>query len=59
VRPKIVVISCGKNNKYGHPHTETLNRLKGTGAKILRTDEMGTIVIRTDGKNVDISKLVD
>lgn len=41
------VISCGKDNKYKHPHTETLERLSAMGFdgnNILRTDEIGTIV---------------
>ena len=41
------VISCGKDNKYKHPHTETLERLSAMGfdgKNILRTDEIGTIV---------------
>ena len=43
VTPSEAIISCGKNNKYGHPHKETLNILKNNKVKILRTDELGTI----------------
>jgi len=49
VRPEYAVISVGKKNRYGHPHQETLDRLNAVGAKILRTDELGTIVFRSDG----------
>ena len=44
----LVVISCGKDNKYGHPHTEVLDRLKDMGFsddRILRTDLSGDIVV--------------
>ena len=41
--PKYSIISVDKNNKFGHPNTETLNALKNS--KILRTDKLGTIKI--------------
>ena len=47
VTPKISVISCGLDNKYGHPHKETLEKLEGT--QVYRTDIEGTIEIVTDG----------
>lgn len=47
VQPKISVISVGEGNKYGHPRTEVLNRLNNT--EILRTDQLGTIVLESDG----------
>ncbi len=45
------VISCGKNNEYGHPHTETLNRLQSVDATVYRTDRQGHIVatLKKDG----------
>jgi competence protein ComEC len=42
-RPKEVVISVGKDNKYNHPHREILDRLNKLGIKIRRTDLEGTI----------------
>lgn len=45
IQPQIAVISCGKNNSYGHPHEETLKRLEDVGSKVLRTDESGAISI--------------
>lgn len=56
VNPEYAVISVGKDNDYKHPSSSTVTRLKKNGIKILRTDEMGTIVLRTDGKNVEIKK---
>jgi competence protein ComEC len=43
VHPRLAVISCGKNNRYGHPNPEVLERLAGAGAKVYRTDTMGDI----------------
>ena len=54
VNPSYAVISSGKENKYGHPHEETLVTLAKFSQfplKILRTDEAGTIVMKSDGKN--------
>ncbi|MDH4359040.1 MAG: MBL fold metallo-hydrolase [Candidatus Berkelbacteria bacterium] len=51
VKPKYAVISVGENNQYGHPTQAVLDSLAGIGAKILRTDELGTISFETDGKN--------
>jgi len=44
VRPSIAVISCGKNNSYGHPADATIKRLTTIGAVVYRTDESGTII---------------
>ena len=46
------VISVGVGNSYGHPEAVTLKRLKNYGMEIFRTDEQGTIVCDTDGKNI-------
>ena len=54
VSPEYAVISAGKENKYGHPHEAVLDRLAAVGAKTLRTDEMGTIIIKSDGKSLRI-----
>lgn len=52
VRPKKVIISCGKNNPYSHPHREVLDRLEWMGCDILRTDEMGAVVIGEDNDSL-------
>ena len=52
VNPSIAVISCGAGNKYGHPNQETLDKLNAKNIEILRTDELGTIVITSDGKTI-------
>ena len=56
VMPKYAVISVGKNNKYGHPSEAVLSRFRDAGAKVLRTDELGTIIIESDGKNLTIKE---
>lgn len=48
--PDTAVISCGANNLYGHPHQEVLERLSACGAEILRTDEMGSVVVTISPK---------
>ncbi len=54
VNPQYAVISVEKGNDYGHPHKETIERLAQKGVNILRTDEMGTIVLVSDGSNIKI-----
>ena len=48
VTPDISVISAGVDNSYGHPHAETLERLSDVGTYLLRTDEMGEIIVTYD-----------
>ncbi|MBR2188062.1 MAG: ComEC/Rec2 family competence protein [Eubacterium sp.] len=52
VKPEIAVISAGINNRYGHPHKETLKRLKGVSAEIYRTDQGGAVTVIYDGRHV-------
>ena len=46
VKPEIVCISVGKDNPYGHPNSELLERLSDFGCAVYRTDQQGTITIR-------------
>ena len=46
VSPEICVISCGRNNVFGHPAPIVLERIRNIGAEIYRTDKSGTIVLR-------------
>ena len=55
VTPQYAVISCGKNNSYGHPAADVLKRLETIGVKILRTDQLGTIRFVTDGENITVT----
>lgn len=54
VRPSLAVISCGKNNRYHHPHQETLDRLSEAGCRIYDTRYAGAIAFRTDGRRLRI-----
>lgn len=52
VHPAFAVISCGKGNEYGHPHDVVMNRLAAVNCTVLRTDLLGTVVLRSDGTTV-------
>ena len=57
VDPDYAVISCGFDNKYGHPHAQTLTRLNAMGISLYRTDTDGTVVLLTDGETLNFTKL--
>ena len=52
VMPQYAVISCGKDNKYGHPTEQTLSRLRQAGSTVYRTDLQGDIICESDGSKV-------
>ena len=52
VNPKIALIGVGRDNKFGHPNEETIQRLKNMKVKIYRTDEMGEITIKINKKGM-------
>ena len=52
--PRFAVISVGRDNNFGHPAPEVVERLQKNGIKIYRTDEEGAVVCRTDGKTLRI-----
>jgi len=54
VRPQIAVLSYGKDNSYGHPHPEVIERLEERGIASWATEEQGMITVRTDGKELEI-----
>lgn len=54
VDPTYAVISCGKNNIYGHPAYATLASLEEEDIQTYRTDLQGTIVITSDGRNISV-----
>lgn len=46
VHPQYAVISAGKNNRFGHPHSEVLKILSNSQSKLLRTDLLGDVVVK-------------
>lgn len=57
--PEAAVISCGKDNKYGHPHKETLRRLNHAGCRIYNTAMGGAVTIVTDGNKICIGSFLE
>lgn len=55
VRPSFALISCGTGNAYGHPHADTLERLRAVGAQIYRTDLNGTVHLTCDGEHITVT----
>lgn len=55
VNPTYAIISTEKGNDYGHPHKETLTRLKNQNVNVYRTDIDHTIIATSDGNNITIS----
>lgn len=56
IKPELSLISCGKNNRYGHPHAELLERINYVGSEVVITYESGAITIQTDGKRMVVTK---
>jgi len=54
VAPEAAVISCGADNRYGHPARQTLDRLQKAGVKVYHTDLNGDIAIVSDGNTFEI-----
>lgn len=52
VHPDVAIISAGKNNRYGHPHKEVLDRLNILQIPYLSTIDKGTIIFKTDGVRI-------
>lgn len=55
VRPRAAIISAGQDNSYGHPHEETLMRLREQGCDVYQTQESGAVTIHVgqDGMRVE------
>lgn len=57
-QPGVVLISCGKNNRYGHPAPETLKRLEERGIRWYSTAEVGAIQVQVGKKKVKIKQYI-
>lgn len=56
VNPDYGVISAGRENQYGHPHPNVMERLSNHSIEVFRTDKDGTIIASTDGETIDFNK---
>src|ERR1019366_7286110 len=54
VHPRVAVISVGVGNAYGHPSSGVVRSLLDRGATVLRTDQLGSIIVRTDGHSLTV-----
>lgn len=54
-KPEYAIVSVGADNSYGHPSADALNRYNAIGSKVYRTDQLGDIVIKTDGNTATIN----
>ncbi|MFN2601983.1 MAG: DNA internalization-related competence protein ComEC/Rec2 [Gemmatimonadaceae bacterium] len=54
VHPAAAIISVGADNPYGHPSADVLASLGRVGARVVRTDKLGTIIVRTDGHAITL-----
>ncbi len=59
VRPRLALVSVGTGNAYGHPAQDVVARLADAGASVLRTDQLGTIVVRTNGRSITVEAAGD
>ena len=57
VHPKYSIISVGKDNEYYHPHKVTLDKLNRINSKVYRTDLDGTIIMTSDGENINFKTI--
>lgn len=48
LKPQLSIISCGKDNRYGHPHEETLEHLNNIGSKVMATTDYGAITVEVN-----------
>ena len=52
--PRVAIVSAGRSNTFGHPAPDVLQRYRGIGAKVFRTDQDGAIELTTDGYSVSV-----
>lgn len=54
IKPSVALISAGQENRYGHPHPETLERLEEAGCAVYSTQDYGALSVWSDGTRVKI-----
>ncbi len=55
VHPSVALVSVGAHNSYGHPDDEVMSRLDSAGALVLRTDRLGTVVLRFLRTSIEVN----
>ncbi len=55
VNPRVALVSVGAGNSYGHPSEQVMRDLASRGVTVLRTDQLGSIVVRTDGRSLTVT----
>lgn len=58
IKSKYAIIGVGEDNKFGHPSDSTIQNLEKANIRIYRTDKMGEIEIKTNGKEIKINKFL-
>ena len=58
-KPAYALISCGRENRFGHPHEDVVERIARYADMQLRTDVSGAISIYTDGSSMSVSSFLD
>ena len=58
IKPKYATIGVGEDNKFGHPSDSTIQNLEKANIRIYRTDKMGEIEIKTNGKEIKINEFL-
>ena len=57
IKPAYAFISAGRENRYAHPHQETIEKLTDAGSKIYSTQENGALIVEVeDGKTMKVGK---
>lgn len=58
IKPKYAIIGVGEDNKFGHPSDSTIQNLEKENIRIYRTDKMGEIEMKTNGKEIKINEFL-
>ena len=59
IKPKAVLISAGRNNRYGHPHPDILNRFEESQVVVMRTDLNGAVQFKLKDKKIRVESAIE